>query len=164
MHVEGITEITEAYFEIRPAKLEDIPKLRQFEQGVIAAERPFDPGLREDPVHYYDLDYLVQSSEARLAVIEAGQELLACGYARIERAKPYLSFNRQAYLGFMYTIPEYRGRGLNRLILQDLEQWALSMGVHECRLEVYSGNTPAIRAYSKAGFSHHMIQMRKGLL
>jgi GNAT superfamily N-acetyltransferase len=36
------------------------------------------------------------------------------GYARIEQAKPYLKHTAYAYLGFMYVLPAYRGKGINK--------------------------------------------------
>ena len=40
---------------IRQARHTDLDTLFRFEQGVITAERPFDPTLKKDPIHYYDL-------------------------------------------------------------------------------------------------------------
>jgi ribosomal protein S18 acetylase RimI-like enzyme len=60
----------------------------------------------------------------------------------------------------MYTLPEYRGMRINKMILDSLRIWALSKGYKEMRLTVYSDNIPAIKAYEKAGFVSHIIEMR----
>jgi len=60
----------------------------------------------------------------------------------------------------MYVIPEFRGKGVNKLILEGLKDWVRSKGITELRLDVYFGNESAIRAYEKAGFSKLMIHMR----
>src|ERR1700744_3547683 len=39
---------------IRPAPTADLPALLEFEQGVIAAERPMDPPIKEGPINYYN--------------------------------------------------------------------------------------------------------------
>ena len=39
----------------REATLKDLHTLLEFEQGIIAAERPFDGTLKEGEIHYYDL-------------------------------------------------------------------------------------------------------------
>lgn len=148
---------------IREATLHDIPLLRQFEQGVITAERPFDSTLKEDPIEYYDLSLLISSPDSQLLVVELEGTPVASGYARIEVAKSYNRHTRHAYLGFMYTVPEYRGRGFNQLILQALTAWSRTRDITELRLEVYQDNQPAIRSYEKAGFSKHMIEMRMGI-
>ena len=145
---------------LRKATLDDLETLRKFEQGVIEAERPYDPTIREGEVQYYDLEKLITSDESYLAVAEARGVLVGCGYARLEPARPWLNHTHYAYLGFMYVLPEYRGQGINAIIINALQQWALSRKVNELRLEVYSGNIPAIRAYEKVGFTTHLLEMR----
>jgi GNAT superfamily N-acetyltransferase len=148
---------------IRKATPDDLPVLLNFEQGVIAAERPFDPTLKEDPVLYYDLAGMLADPLVEIAVAEQDQKIIASGYARIEQAKPYLKHARYAYLGFMYVHPDYRGRGLNKRIMEALKAWARSKNISEMRLEVYFKNESAIKAYEKTGFIKHMIEMRMDL-
>jgi len=145
---------------IREARQEDLETLYKFEQGVISAERPYDPTLKADPINYYDFNALFHSADAQLVVAEYGKELIASGYARIEKSKAYTAFDEYAYLGFMFVVPEFRGLGINTLIIAALAKWAAARKVYELRLEVYYENEPAIRAYEKLGFSKHMIEMR----
>jgi GNAT superfamily N-acetyltransferase len=146
---------------IRPATLDDLETLLRFEQGVIGAERPFDPTLKGDPNRYYDIKAMIDASHIQLLVAEKDGQLIGSGYARIEDSKPYLQHRQHAYLGFMYVDPAYRGKGINKMIVDALEQWSLSKGITEMRLDVYSGNSSAIQAYEKTGFAKHMIEMRK---
>ncbi|MBC7747188.1 MAG: GNAT family N-acetyltransferase, partial [Methylotenera sp.] len=44
---------------IRKARPADLQKLLVFEQGIITAERSYDPTLKEDPIHYYDLEKMI---------------------------------------------------------------------------------------------------------
>lgn len=148
---------------IRKANLNDLPALLLFEQGVISVERPFDPTLKGDPNNYYDIEAMIAAPAIELVVAESNGELLGCGYARIEQSQAFLQHTQHAYLGFMYVEPAHRGKGINKMIIEVLEQWSRSLGITEMRLEVYIGNTPAIHAYEKAGFGKHMIEMRKGL-
>ena len=149
--------------QIRKAGLEDMKMLLHFEQGVIEAERPYDSTIRQNGATYYNLPLLLTSEEVRLVVAEDNAQVIGCGYARIETSKPYLQHSQHAYLGFMYVRPDYRGKGINQLILDDLKQWSISRGVLEFRLEVYAGNVAAIRAYEKAGFEPLLIEMRLGV-
>lgn len=145
---------------IRKATLADLPVLLDFEQGVIAAERPFDPTLKEGVIHYYDITAMITAPHIELLVAETEGQLIGSGYARIENAKPYLVFTQYAYLGFMYVAPAWRGKGVNRLIINGLKTWAQSQGITEMRLEVYSTNEPAVKAYEKAGFQKLLVEMR----
>lgn len=148
---------------VRPALLNDLDVLLEFEQGVIGAERPFDVTLRRDDIRYYDLEAMIAAPNIRLAVAELDGELVGSGYARIEESKPYLTHDRHSYMGFMYTVPDHRGKGVNRKIIEALENWSSSQGVTEMRLEVYVDNLAAIRAYEKVGFSGSILKMRKTL-
>ncbi len=148
---------------VRPATNADLDTLLRFEQGVIATEHPFDPTLKPDPINYYDISYMITAPEVGLVVAEQEGLLIGSGYARIETAKHFLKYTRYAYLGFMYVVPEHRGKGVNQLIMAALEKWALTQNITELRLEVYYDNHPAIAAYEKAGFSKLLVQMRLGL-
>lgn len=145
---------------IREAVTEDIPILLQFEQGVISAERPFDATLKPHPAYYYDLPGMIADPDVHLLVVEWNGEPVGSGYARIKEAKPYLKHERYAYLGFMYVRPDLRGKGINSQLIAELKNWVLRKDLTEMRLEVYSKNANAIRAYEKFGFEKHMIEMR----
>ena len=134
-----------ANFSTRPALAADLDVLLGFEQGVIGAERPFDPTLKEGDIRYYDIPGMIESPQVNLIVTFNEDQLVGCDYARIESSKDYL---------------QHRQHGINRLIINELKLWAKEKGITELRLEVYVKNTAAINAYIKAGFAEHMIEMR----
>jgi len=149
---------------IRPATPDDLEILLAFEQEIIEAERPFDATIRTgDGVHYYDLDALVASPEAEVIVAELDTRIIGTGYARIKPSESYLKHEMHSYLGFMYVVPEHRGKGVNKTIVQVLESWSLSQGVTEMQLEVYADNIGAIKAYEKSGYRSVLLTMRKAL-
>ncbi len=148
---------------IRRATTSDLPVLFEFEQGVIARERPFDPTLKEGLINYYALEQMLQQDHVMIAVAEVDGLVAGSGYARIETAKPYHEHEQYAYLGFMFVREEFRGQGINALVLKALEQWCLSKAIHEMRLEVYVENENAIKAYEKQGFGKLMYVMRKSV-
>src|SRR4029079_10451028 len=101
---------------IRKATSKDLGVLYEFEQGIIAAERPINPTLAPDPIHYYDLQQMVGSENIEVIVAVFNEKIIGSGYARIKAAEPYESHKNYAYLGFMYVTPEFRGKGINKLI------------------------------------------------
>jgi ribosomal protein S18 acetylase RimI-like enzyme len=149
--------------KIRKATPDDLEQLLIFEQGIIKTERPFDPTLKPDPISYYNLKAMLTDPEVEIAVAEIEKKIVASGYALIRRSQPYLKYSDHAYLGFMYVLPEYRGKGINKLIVDSLKNWAASKNISELRLDVYYDNTPAIKAYEKIGFKSHMVEMRYNL-
>jgi RimJ/RimL family protein N-acetyltransferase len=145
---------------VRTATLDDLDILLGFEKGIMTTERPFDPTIQEGDVHYYDIAHMITADNVEVAVAESGGEVIGSGYVRIEDSKVFLKHKKHGFLGFMYVKPEHRGKGVNQKVIMALQQWALSHGVNEFRLEVYDQNPPAIRAYEKLGFTKNLIEMR----
>ncbi|MBS7246827.1 MAG: GNAT family N-acetyltransferase [Candidatus Jordarchaeales archaeon] len=63
----------------------------------------------------------------------------------------------------IYTIgvlPDFRRRGIGRLLLEKLEEELARQGAVKCRLEVMEGNIPALQLYSKMGY-HRLGVIRR---
>lgn len=145
---------------IRPATNTDLPKLAEFLQSLVDAERPFDSTLKEGAIFYYDIQELIEDKATEVLVAENDNQIIGCGYAQIRTAKAYEKHELFGYLGFMFVHPEFRGKGINNLLLGDLKKWVLSQGITEVRLEVYHDNEAAVKAYEKAGFKKLLTTMR----
>lgn len=143
----------------RVATKNDIQTLLNFEQQLIAYERPFDSNLKDDCT-YYDLEYLISSKDAKLIVACKDHKIIASGYAKIIHAQPYHKNSKYAYMGFMFVKPEDRGQGIIQKIIELLKAWSVSKNINEARLEVYNENASALKAYENNGFKKHMIEMK----
>jgi ribosomal protein S18 acetylase RimI-like enzyme len=148
---------------VRQATTGDLDALERFQQGVVSAERAFDPTLRSGAVHYYEIGSMLSRDDVLFLVAESDAQAVGCGFARIEEAEPFFTHEVHAYFGLMYVEPAYRGRGVNGKILDSLKRWCRARQVTETRLDVYQGNTAAIKAYEKAGFCKLSIEMRMSL-
>jgi ribosomal protein S18 acetylase RimI-like enzyme len=146
--------------KIRTATVADLPILLQFEQGIITTERPFDATLKAESINYYDIKALILADDSEVVVAVSEDEIVGSAYAKIKAAEDFLDHKEYVYLGFMFTKPEYRRRGINQMIIDNLNKWTISKGLKEVRLDVYNDNSAALRAYEKAGFQRHMITMR----
>jgi ribosomal protein S18 acetylase RimI-like enzyme len=140
--------------------MHDLPLLLKFEQEIINAERPFDVSIKKGAVSYYDIEAMIQDPQACIVVAEIEKKVVASGYAIPKKARHYLDHEYYAYLGFMYTDQQYRGKGINAMIVDELKKWSESAGFKEIRLTVYNDNLSAIKAYEKVGFKKHIIEMR----
>jgi len=145
---------------IRTATMDDLPVLLNFEQEIIKAERPFDVTIKEGLISYYDIGEMIQDPKAQVVVAEVENKIVASGYAIAKKARHYLDHEFYAYLGFMYTDEDYRGMGINAMIVEELKNWSNQKGFKEIRLTVYNENLSAIKAYEKVGFKKHIIEMR----
>ncbi|MCU7550878.1 GNAT family N-acetyltransferase [Chitinophagaceae bacterium LB-8] len=52
----------------------------------------------------------------------------------------------------MYTLPEYRGKGIAANVLGELEKWATELGYQKCVLETGKRQQEAIALYTKNGY------------
>ena len=148
---------------VRRAVSADIATLRRFEQGIIAAERPFDPTIRKGAVQYYDIEALIASGDACVAIAEIDGAAVGCGLARKKASPIYVDPPFHAYVGLIFVDPAHRGKGVSKTIISMLTDWARDAGLLEIRLEVYPKNAAAVRAYEKAGFAPYMLEMRRSL-
>ena len=148
---------------IRSAIEADLPTLKSFEQSIIEAERPYDCTLKADPISYYDIGKMIVSDDSEVAVAEIDGELVASGYVRKKASRDYVSSDHHAFIGFLYVDPSCRGKGINKQILNHLFDWAKKNDLPDVHLTVYPDNMPAIRAYEKANFQPHILEMRLNL-
>ena len=120
---------------IRTANLDDLETLLQFEQGVIAFERPLDSFLADGDLCYYNIPHLITSKE-------------------------YHKNPKHGYIGFIFVKPAFRGQRISSLILESLKDWAKEKDLKELRLDVYSNNVGAIKAYERFGLIKSLVNMR----
>ena len=146
-------------FSIRIATLNDLQTLLEFEQGVVEAEKPLDPFLGEGTLNYYNIPELITAEHIYFIVAVANEEIVACGYARIDNSKVYQKNPQHGYVGFMYVKPNFRGQRISTLILESLKDWAKENELKELRLDVYNNNIGAVKAYERFGFTKILVNM-----
>ena len=146
---------------IRRAQHQDLPVLLEFEQQIVATERPMDPTLIQDqPISYYPIAEYLDAEHTEVLVAEANGRLVGSVYGQIRERKPFFQTTHLGYIGFMYVDPDQRGQGLVDALIDGIKAWFTEQGITEIILHVYAQNPRAIRAYEKAGFVEHLIEMR----
>ncbi|WP_339725254.1 GNAT family N-acetyltransferase [uncultured Paraglaciecola sp.] len=145
---------------IRAAVPADLPILKEFEQGIIATERPLNACLKSEHICYYDIGALIAGDKSSVVVAEEDGVLVGSGYGRIKESKAHLRHDFHCYLGFMYVAPSHRGRGVNQLVIQQLIKWGKLQGMQDFYLEAYADNSSAIKAYEKLGFKTSLVEMK----
>ena len=146
--------------KLREAKVEDLSLLLEFERCLIEYEKKFTPNLKKSSFSYYNLRAYIENPDISVVVAEQKDEVIASGYALVKKNKAYKNPEYYVLLGFMYVIPEQRGAGVNKIIIDYLLNWGKSRGYSEFQLDVYAQNESAIRAYKKAGFTFETFTMR----
>lgn len=148
---------------VRAALQADLPILKEFEQGIIATERPLNDCLKSEHICYYDIGALIDGENSKVIVAEENGVIVGSGYARIRESKAHLTHDLHAYLGFMYVASTHRGQGINQLIIQTLINWGKARGMQDFYLEAYADNSSALKAYEKLGFKASLVEMKLSL-
>ncbi len=90
---------------------------------------------------FYDQFNKIDSIEHAL-VFYYGETPVACGAIK-EHGKNSMEVKR------MYTLPDFRGKGLASKLLVELENWARELGYAKCILETGKRQPEAIALYKK---------------
>ena len=146
--------------KIRKATLLDLDILDDFLQQLIQVERPMDISLEQvNDITYYDISEFIRSNRSELFVATMNNEIVGSGYGQIKQNKDYFAQKEYGYVGFMFVKEEHRGKGISKLILNEIFNWFKSKNIKETRLTVYEENPSAIKAYEKIGFKKNLIEM-----
>lgn len=131
---------------VRRARAEDAEPFarvlaRVADEGWIATEPPVDVEARAAKVRE-----LVEAEEPdALWVLEEAGTLVGSIGVHSTRARGVLSLG-------MAVLPEFRGRGGGRALLEAALEHARASEAHKLELEVWPDNGPAIGLYASAGF------------
>ena len=145
---------------IRQANLDELDILLKFEQGIIEYERSMVPDMMTEHFNYYDLKEIIENDDSEVLVAEVDGKLVASGYAKLKESLNYLTHEFHSFLGFMFVAPEFRGKGINGKIIDELTTWSEKKGATVLNLTVFAQNKSGIRAYEKIGFDKSVIEMR----
>lgn len=149
--------------QTREATERDIPALIQLQKELIAFERQFDIGIRDDALYYPadELRGLIHHAHGNVIVIETGDGLVACGLGKIVPGAGWDAYDKKGYIGMVYVSPNQRGRGLGRRVIDALLSWFASQNIKDVHLNVYPDNAAAIALYKSYGFTPHLAYYRK---
>lgn len=116
-----------------------------------------------------DFQKLVKALDSELAIRDGEEHGFYSQYNKIDAIKQavVLYYNNKpaasgaikpysetsAEVKRMYTLPEYRGKGLAAQVLNELEQWAAQLGFEKCILETGIRQPEAIALYKKCGYT-----------
>lgn len=146
--------------KIRKAISKDLPVLLDFEQRLIAVERPMDISLEQHKkINYYDIGEFIKSDKAQVFVATSNSEIVGSGYGLIKLNKNHFAHKEHGYVGFMFVKNKFRGKGISKLVLNAIFDWFKTRNIIEVRLQVYEKNPSAIKAYEKVGFEKSLIEM-----
>jgi GNAT superfamily N-acetyltransferase len=153
-------------FTIRRAELRDVDALVRMRVELlhVAAALGAPTDLTEgewEAVRAATRDYFSEALPAGKhcgVVAEADGKVVACGGIVFMERPPYQGNlqGREAYLMNMYTLPEWRRKGLGAAIVNELLRYAREAGAKRVSLDAEQN---ARRLYEKVGFSGNVEAM-----
>jgi ribosomal-protein-alanine N-acetyltransferase len=120
---------------VRTIKTKDMPTIYEIERA--SFKEPYPPAY---------LDNLAAYASDTFLVVEENSQVL--GYV--------IATTRTYNLGHIISVavhPEYRGKGLGKLLMENIIDLLTRKGISTIRLEVRRGNVVAQRLYEKFGFN-----------
>lgn len=133
------------------------------------AERALVPELREGRAMAatYATAMLAGAGahEGLVLVAEVDGAVVGLVGVAIERGEDLLesTVNEVGHVTDLVVLPAHRGRGIGRALLAAAEAHAAAAGMPYLTIDVLAANQAARALYAKAGFSEHLIALRKPL-
>ncbi len=141
-------------FEVRPAGVADIPALVAMRRAMFVSightEEAVLAAMVEASAAYFH--QALPAGEFRGWVAEAGGQIVGCGGLVVHRIPPttYNLDGRVGYIMNMYTLPEWRRRGVARAIMAAMLSWLQAQGVSVATLHATPQGRPL---YEQFGFA-----------
>ncbi|MEM9137054.1 MAG: 5-formyltetrahydrofolate cyclo-ligase [Cyanobacteria bacterium P01_F01_bin.42] len=133
---------------IRPIQLADAPQLLDGVNHVIAEQiylGATEPFTIESQAAF--LEPILEHHQPMLVAERAGEIIGCCDIIPY----PELGFRHVGRLG-MWVLPEFRGLGIGRSLLEICLDWAKRFGLEKVELQAYTSNEKAIALYRSVGF------------
>jgi len=155
---------------IRPARLPaDEPAILSFIIGLQDHEAAFEPDRRRDPAfaleHWHELQRRHAEKHGVILIAEDAGKTVGWAFAYDETAEIFVVQAERSYglLAELFVMPQARGKGLGRALIEGCETWARNRGHKHLAVGVLAKNPSAIRAYEGAGYAPYWNMMRRYL-
>jgi len=155
---------------IREARLpQDEPAILSFITGLQDYEAAFEPDRRRDPDfavdHWRDLQHRCAEKHGIMLIAEDGAKPVGWAFAHDDKAEVFVvePERTHGFLAELFLMPQARGKGLGRALIEGCEAWARERGHRLLTVGVLAKNPTAIRAYEGSGYSPYVTIMRRYL-
>ncbi len=89
----------------------------------------------------------------------SNNKLIAFVNASVHYSKIESRYN--AWINDIYVSPKFRGKGVAKNLIQEIEIWAKKRGAKEIRFGTSVKNKPALKTWKKLGYKEHIIDFIK---
>jgi len=155
---------------IRPARLPiDEPAILGFIAALQKYESGFEKNRRTDKdfpaEHWGVVQNRVHSHHGIILVADNAGTRVGWLFAYEEEAEVFIAPDerRHGFLAEIYVVPEARGTGVGRALIEKCEEWSKGRGHKSMTINVLAHNHRAIRAYEGTGYAPYTTTLRKYL-
>jgi ribosomal protein S18 acetylase RimI-like enzyme len=113
--------------------------------------------------------YILFKARELFAYLDQGKAILLGAFAENKLVGFLWAYPRifleesRLYINAMIVADKYRGKGLGKMLVLQLEEYARENKIFAIDVQTASFKTEAIEFYRKLGFEHERVQMRKPL-
>jgi len=103
--------------------------------------------------HLLEMEHLLRSQAVIFFAEDSDEQ--AIGFAEVSIRRDHVEGTSSApvpYLEAWYVVPNSRGHGIGRALIESAEEWALGAGFSELASDAESDQIDAIQAHLKLGF------------
>jgi diamine N-acetyltransferase len=161
--------MTEPETRVRPAVINDVPRLRQLYRELDETHRSQHPELFPSMVER-DVEWIegmLTDPKVGFFVATLPSANPAIGFARVIDVQTpdsgVLLPRRFALVDELVVMAEHRRAGVASALLADVEAWARQRGIDALEVTVWAFNEAARELYTKEGFSVLRQYLRKSL-
>ena len=141
--------------QLHTATVADLDEVIAMGEQLQEESKPYEPLLvfdREQSHNHYRKELSNEMARIIVAVNESG-ELVGYQYSYVSVLEYLAEANRECVLEALYVKPDYRGKGIAKLLVQNAEYWAVTeMKANRIKAGIYSGNVASEQVHLKDGF------------
>lgn len=153
-----------AHVQVRPATVRDIPQILPLWEALAAHHGALDPALAVERTAAREYAAFLRDTigyaDARIMLGVEGEHLVSFALGRIHVLPLPFREQRRGWIQDVFTLPERRGEGIGRSVVEALLAWFRERRVTLVELTVAVRNPEAVRFWERLGFRTYMHRMK----
>ncbi|MEM3823997.1 MAG: GNAT family N-acetyltransferase [Candidatus Bathyarchaeia archaeon] len=158
---ESITELIQTKVRIRRAKEEDLQEVVRLAMELGRDESVRDSMISASPSGFQNPEWILKNIKGgNAAVFVAELDGRIVGYSLGWISQPWAYKGKRGYICDCFVEKSYRGKGIGRMLVNQILEWFISNGVECVEADVYSDNIRSLKLFKSLGFKEIFKRLR----